>query len=286
VGILVINLATAAAKLGVGEMAGSLALSADGVHALLDGSSNVVGLVGIWLAAKPADEGHPYGHRRFETLAAIVIGLAIVAGLFTILDALVEGVVTGSSQPVKSPLATGVTAASIVVTLMVSRYERRRGEELHSEILIADAGHTLSDALASMVVLASFVGGAVGLRWADLAAAAIVCVFIGRTAWQILARNLQSLADAAQLDPEVLRRVALDVDGVRAAHHVRSRGSKSHVHVDLHIEVDAQMPLARAHRLTHGVEEALRVAFPEICDVVIHTEPAPTDRSEIEDTSP
>ena len=287
--VLLINVVTAAAKLGVGAISGSLALRADGLHALLDGSSNVVGLVGVWLAAKPPDAGHPYGHRRFETLAAIAIGLLILAGLFAILDSLVSALAAGEAAPIQSPLAAVVTAASIGVTLAVSRYERRRGEELHSEVLVADAGHTFSDALASVVVLASFAGGALGLRWADVIAAALVCLFIGRTAYAILSRNFQVLTDAAQLDPAQVARVALGVDGVLDVHHVRSRGTARHVHLDLHVLLDAKTPLDMAHATTHRVEAALEEAFPSVCDVVIHTEPdsAPpsdppaTDRTDV-----
>lgn len=280
--VLAINLATAAAKLGAGAVSGSIALGADGLHALLDGSSNVVGLVGVALGSRPPDAGHPYGHRRFETLAAVLIGLFILGGLFAILDALVSVLAEGTSGPIRSPLAVGVTAASVAVTLGVSRYERQRGDELHSEVLIADAGHSFSDALASMVVLASFAGGALGLRWADPIAAAIVCVLIGRTAYAILARNLRVLTDAAQLDPADVERVASAVEGVRGAHRIRSRGSPRHVHLDLHVTLDPQIPLVQAHATTHLVEAALRDAFPAVCDVVIHTEPheaPPSDAS-------
>ncbi|MCC7537791.1 MAG: cation transporter [Deltaproteobacteria bacterium] len=272
--VLAANLAVTAIKLAVGWWTGALAVLADGVHAMLDSSSNIVGLVGLWLAARPPDADHPYGHRRFETLAAATIGLLIVGGLASVTTGLIETLRAGRSAARASWASAALVAFTIGANVVVSWYEARRGRELSSPILLADAGHTRSDALGATAVLASFAGVALGYWWADPLAAVIVVVLIAKTAYGILRTNLGVLADEARLDPDAVREVALRIEGVRGAHKVRSRGALDHVHVDLHIHVDPEMSVARAHDLTHAVADEVRRSFPSVADVVIHTEPA------------
>lgn len=272
--VLGLNLLVAMGKLAVGSMIGALSLIADGIHSLLDASSNVVGLVGVAAAAKPPDAEHPYGHRRFETLASVVIGLLIAGGLVEILRRVWDGLRGQHAPPEVTWPALAFVAATIVINGFISRYESKRAEALRSSILAADAGHTFSDALAAAAVLASFVAVRLGAGWADLAAAVVVAVFIARTAWKILAINLGVLADRAVLDPRAVHEVACRVEGVRGCHRIRSRGHHDHVHVDLHVHLDPMLPLRDAHAKTHEVIAAIRAAFPEVKDVVIHTEPA------------
>jgi cation diffusion facilitator family transporter len=272
--VLALNLAVAAVKLTLAAITGALSLLADGVHALLDASSNIVGIIGIAVARRPADAGHPYGHRRFETIAAFFIGLLILSGMASILRGLWDGL-TGV-RPV--PIVTSTSALALGVTILanfgISRYEARRGAELRSGVLQADAGHTLSDTLGALAVMASFGATWLGFRAADLVAAVVVAILIGRTAWSVLRENLGILADRARLDPQRVRHVAMSISDVRGAHKIRSRGSADHVLVDLHIHVDPMMTVERAHSVTHEVASAVCAAFPEVADVLIHTEPA------------
>ncbi|MFW6067457.1 MAG: cation diffusion facilitator family transporter [Myxococcota bacterium] len=272
--VLGLNLVVASTKLAVGWSVGALSLLADGLHSLLDASANVVGLVGIAMASRPPDRGHPYGHRRFETMAAVIIGMLIAGGVVELVHRIADGLAGDRPPPEVTWLAVGAVVLTIGVNLLVSRYEARRGRELRSGVLEADSQHTLSDALAAGAVLAGFAAVAMGLPWADLVAAGVVALFIARTAWRILKTNLADLADEAQLDPVEVHRVAVGVPGVRGAHHIRSRGQRNHVHLDLHIHLDPTLPLDRAHAKTHEVIRALRDAFPAVADVVIHTEPA------------
>jgi cation diffusion facilitator family transporter len=272
--VLFLNLLVATTKTAAGLLTGALALVADGVHSFLDASSNVVGLIGMAVASRPPDAGHPYGHRRFETLAALVIGLLIAGGFVEVLRTVGEGLLYGRDAPQVSVWLAAFVAATVVINLFISRYEHRRGQQLRSALLTADSGHTFSDALAALVVLVSLGATALGWAWADMAAALIVCVFIGRTAWHILAENLGALSDQAQVNPDSVRDVALSIPGVRGAHMVRSRGSSDWVLVDLHIQLDPTLSLADAHEKSHEVTTALTNRFPEIKDVVIHTEPA------------
>lgn len=272
--VLGLNVAVAAVKLVLGTAIGSVALFADGVHATLDGAANLVGLVGVFVAARPPDAGHPYGHRRYEPLAAVVIGLFIAAGMIEIVSGIVDGFRGTRQPPNVSWASAGAVAITIAINLFVTRYEARRGRELGSALLSADASHTAADTLGAASVLASFAAVALGVAWADLAAAIVVSLLIARTAWSVLRSNLGVLIDRAQLDPHAVRRVAMAVDGVRGAHRIRSRGPAGHVQLDLHIHVDPQMPVREAHAITHRVSDAIQRAMPEVADVVIHTEPA------------
>jgi cation diffusion facilitator family transporter len=284
--VLALNLAVAAIKLAVGAATGALSLLADGVHALLDASSNVVGLVGIAFASRPADAGHPYGHRRFETLAAVSIGLLILSGMAGVVRGIWDGMMGHRPAPTVTWISAGLVFVTIVANLGISRYEARRGTELKSALLAADAGHTLSDTFGAIAVLVSFGAVALGLRWADMIAAVVVSVLIGRTAWSVLGANLGVLADHARLDPHRVREIAMRVDEVRGAHKIRSRGSPDHVHVDLHIHVDPGMTVERAHQITHDVARAVRAAFPEVADVMIHTEPADGRENDVASVAP
>jgi cation diffusion facilitator family transporter len=272
--VLGLNLVVAATKLIVGTLAGALSLMADGVHSALDASSNVVGLVGLALARRPADPGHPYGHRRFESMAAVIIGLLIAGGVVEIVRRVVEGFVAGREPPRITWVTVAVVAVTVVINLSISAYEARRARTLRSALLHADSRHTFSDALSAGAVLIGFAGVALGVPWADPIAALVVTVFIAHTAYGVLRQNVGTLADEARLDPDAVGRVALGVSGVRQVHQVRSRGAADHVYLDLHVHLDPDMRLADAHAKTHEVAAALREAYPEVADVIIHTEPA------------
>jgi cation diffusion facilitator family transporter len=273
--VLGLNFSVAAAKLAFGAMSGALSLLADGVHALLDGSSNVVGLVGLAAAARPPDAGHPYGHRRFETLTAAGIGVLIAASTFEIARTAIVGAIEGHRAPDIRWQTAAVVAITIIANVVISRYEARRGRELRSAVLSADAGHTMSDALGALAVLASFGAMALGAPpWVDLIAVAVVVALVGRTAYGILKTSFGVLSDHARLDPFAVREVAMRIAGVSGAHKIRSRGPFDAVHVDLHIHVDPGATITEAHAVTHAVKDAIRAAFPDVADVVIHTEPA------------
>lgn len=282
--VLGLNLAVCVGKAAVGLATGSMALLADSVHSLLDASSNVVGLVGIAIASRPPSETHPYGHRRFEALSALAIGLFIAAGLVEIVRNVVGAALGDHPPPDVGVGSIAFVALTLVVNVAISRLEARKGEELRSTLLTADASHTMSDAAASAVVLASFVGVWFGITWADLAAAAVVAVLVGRAALHVLAENLQILTDRAQLDPVRVHAAAMAVPGVRDAHHIRSRGMPGDVEVDLRIHLDPELPLSEAHALCHRVGAHLREVFPEITDTVIH--PEPTGEHEVTTLAP
>ena len=267
-----LNWGVAAAKLVVGSMSGSVALWADGFHSLLDGSSNVVALIGIWIAHRPPDEDHPYGHRKFEAMAALAIAAFLFFACFEVFTSAIERF-RGGHVVEQSPLLYAVALGTLVVNLFVTRYERVQGERLKSDVLIADAAHTGSDVWATLLVLFSFVCARFGWTVVDGIAALVIAGVIAWAGWQILQRTLPTLADAALVPaPEVVA-LAETVAGVHECHDVRSRGVTDEVLVDLHILVDPMLPIAEAHQIGHRVERVVRERWPEVHEVLVHIEP-------------
>jgi cation diffusion facilitator family transporter len=164
-------------------------------------------------------------------------------------------------------------AVTIAVNFWVMVYEKRRGRELGSDFLMADAMHTKSNILSSAGVVAGLVFTGLGYPVADAIAGIMVAAFIAKIGYDILKSATNVLVDTVRIDTDAICRVALEVEGVRDCHKIRTRGSEHHVHLDLHIHLDSEMTLERAHEITHRVQDKLREAFPQVADIIVHTEP-------------
>jgi cation diffusion facilitator family transporter len=272
--VLVLNLAVALAKIVLGSASGAVSILSDGFHSLTDGASNVVALVGVRLARQPPDHDHPYGHRKFETLASV--------GILIFLVLVLVQVVSGAAARLRNPEAPRVDALSflvmsttLLVNLAVVVYERREARRLNSEILLADAHHTTSDLATSLTVIAALVGVRLGHAWLDPAAALVVAAFIAHACWEIFQDTSRILGDRIVIDESRIRAVVQEVPEVLGCHHIRTRGSADHVFLDLHVWMDGRLSLDEAHRLSHVVKDRLMTRFPEIKDAVIHLEPPP-----------
>ena len=272
-----LNLAVCAAKAVYGVLSGSLAIASDAIHSLVDGASNVLGLVVTHFAAAPPDRDHPYGHRKLEIIAASGIGVAIGAAAVRFMWSSLEALITGTAHIQTSRIGFVIIGATMVVNIFVATYEARRARELASPYLAADAAHTASDVVVTAAVLVSFAAAHAGVEWADPVGALLVIAVVARVAWKILSNNLAILMDGAVIDTKAIESTALTVPGVHACHRVRSRGSSDAVHLDLHLLLDGDLSLRRAHVMAHEVEKALRARFPELVDVIIHMEPQDED---------
>jgi cation diffusion facilitator family transporter len=267
-----LNLLVAFTKIAIGFLIRSLSLQADGFHSLLDGTSNVVGLIAISYADRPPDRDHPYGHRKFETLAAMVISLFLFTSGFHILQHAVrrlrnpEDIVVGFA-----PLAALV--ATMVVNLFISAYEARKGRELKSEFLLADSLHTRTDFYGALLVLVSLVLTRLGYPRFDAIGALIIVAILARAGYRIILDAFEALSDRARLDPGDLFRCVMDIPSVRGCHRIRSRGVGDSVYVDLHVKVDPAMPTSQGHTIQHAVMLKIQECFPEVADVVVHLEP-------------
>lgn len=272
--VLFLNLAVAAAKIALGLLTGSVSVLSDGLHSLTDGASNVVAMVGVRVAQQPPDADHPYGHRKFETMASVGILLFLLLVLVQILWAAVDRLQSPDAPDVDT-IAFIVMGATLAVNVAVVAYERREGRRLSSEVLLADAHHTQSDLLTSATVIVALIGVRLGYPLLDPVAALIVAGFIAYACWEIFHDTTRILADQIVIAADDLRAVVMTVPGVMGCHHIRSRGSIDHVFVDLHVWMDAAMRLDDAHRVSHVVKDRIMARFPQVKDAVIHLEPPP-----------
>jgi cation diffusion facilitator family transporter len=270
--ILVANWIVAAAKLGLGIASRLASVTADGLHSFIDGGSNVLGLVAMSIAARPADEDHPYGHGKFEAIASLGIGAMVGIGMLELgrmgFDALVH-----DRHPQVEPGLLYVLITTLVVNLIVTRVERSYGLKLNSPLLLADARHTLSDVFVSLAVIVSVILVSLQVPRADGVVALVVLGVVAYVAWTIVRQAIGILSDTARLEPAHVESIAHAIPGVRRCWRVRSRGMEGSVWVDLKIEVDPEMTTAEAHALADELEERLMSEFSQIVDVVVHVEP-------------
>lgn len=270
---LVLNLTVAFGKIIVGALSGVLAISADGMHSLIDGASNVAALLANRIADKPPDEEHPYGHRRFETMAALLIGALLLLTAWEIVTGAIERLRDGS-EPDISPLAIGVLVVTLIINLFVSRYERREGERLQSELLLADAANTGADVFVTLSVLATtIVIALLGWTWIDPLAALVIVGLIARAGWQVIARTASVLVDTAPFRAGELASVVGGVPGVLKVTQVRSRGTADDAHVDIDVRVARESTAERTAAIADAIRRRLGEQFPGANEVVVRFVP-------------
>jgi cation diffusion facilitator family transporter len=272
--VLAINLVLTATKLAVGFATGSLAVVADAFHSLVDFSGNIVGLLGLWVAGRPADENHPYGHHKYETIATLTIGALLLVAAFEIGRGVVQRLL-GAAPAVShiSPETIGLMAMTFLANVGVTLYETRAGRQLGSSFLMADALHTRADLWVTLSVIASLIGTRLGLAWVDSVVAAGVVFLLVRAAYGILRSSSEVLTDVATVDPAALQKIALGVAGVSDVAAVRSRGRADATYVDLHIKVNPAMDADQAHGVASEVERRIADKLPGVVDTVVHVEP-------------
>jgi cation diffusion facilitator family transporter len=276
--VLVLNWAVALAKLLVGKAIGSLSLVADGYHSLVDGLSNVVGLIGITVSMNPPDEGHPYGHRKFETLASLMGAFLILLTATEVLrDAwakLMGHEASGAAAIVSSWGGFATVIATLVVNVCVATWERHQAKKLSSEFLMVDSGHTYSDVLVTLGVLASLFAARVGYPAMDSLMGAFIGLFIGYIGLNLLHGPIEVLSDAQAVPVEDVEAIVRGVEGVAGCHKVRSRGKPElFFFMELHIQVSPNITVEEGHRLSHVVKAKLQEKWPRMSDAVIHVEP-------------
>ncbi|MEW6109259.1 MAG: cation diffusion facilitator family transporter [Nitrospirota bacterium] len=273
---LVLNSVVSVAKVIYGYMSNSIAITSDGFHSFFDGVSNIVGLIGIWIAYHPPDENHPYGHKKYETLFTIIIGIMIFTTCFQILKQVYHSIVEYHDTHVTS-ISFAVMLATMAINIFVTIYERKRGIELKSEFLVADAIHTKSDIMASVGVIISLIITKSGYHIADTIAGVIIAVLIAKMGYEILKKASNALVDTVCIDTTALEAVIINVPGVKGCHEIRTRGTEHSIYLDLHILVDPEMTTGDAHEVADAVEEKIKSNFPAVVDIVVHIEPEGND---------
>jgi cation diffusion facilitator family transporter len=271
--ILVLNAVVVVVKVLVGVRSGSLTVIGAAIESFLDALNNVIAMVIVAYAAHGPDEDHPYGHDKFETMGAI----AIVGFLSISCFELMRGAVVRLMDP--APFAATTTselmllAGTAIINLVVVAYERRRGRELQSPLLMADAAHTAGDLAVTALAVASLAAARVGLLWADPVLAIIVALIIARSGWLILRVTVPVLVDQRGAGADTIRTAACAVPGVREARAIRSRtNSSGMVFADVTITVDGALEVTRAHEIADAVERSVCAALGT-ADVTVHVEP-------------
>ena len=274
---LLVNTALAVGKTAAGVVGHSHALIADGVESLADILSSLVVWRGMVVASAPADEDHPYGHGKAEPMAAaFVASMLLFAALWIAVQAVRE-ILRPHSLP--APFTLVVLIVVVVVKETLFRLVFKEGSDIESSAVKSDAWHHRSDAITSLCagigITVALIGGK-GYEAADDVAALLASFIIGWNGWRLLLPAMDELMDVAP-DPalvETIRATAAAVDGVQLVEKCLVRKAGYHHFVEMHIEVDPQMPVVRAHSIAHDVKDRVRVKVPAVRDVLVHIEPA------------
>lgn len=267
---LALNVVATLAKLAVGFLTGALSLIADGLDTLFDGLSNVVGLVAVRVSSRPPDREHPYGHRKFETLAALLIASALFVTAWELARSAVERLLEPPT-PVVNQWSVAALVFSGLVQGLTGWWELRRAQALNSEVLRADARHTLASIGVSVAVLGGLGLVRLGYVWADPLMALLVAGVIFKIGIDTVRENIPALVDRAPLEPENIAAVVAGVEGVRSFHRIRSRGPADNVAIDLHVRVSPHLSMQDANAIADEVRRRL-LALPGVGDVTVHAE--------------
>jgi len=273
---LLCNLALAAAKAAAGILGHSQAVLADALHSLTDSVTDIAVILGVRFWTAPADEDHPHGHGRIETLITVVIGLTVGAVAVGMGVQAIRGL---RHDPGTAPtaIALAVALVSIVVKEVLYQWTARVGREVRSPALVANAWHHRSDAISSIPAAVAVAVTLIDPGWAvvDRVGAVVVCLLILQASWRILQPAIDQLIDAGApaSDRRHIEELALQVDGVEAAHAVRTRYVGADLAVDLHVEVDGGLSVGEGHTIAVAVRRKLIEEGPNVTDALVQIEP-------------
>ena len=221
--VLFLNLIVAVAKIVFGYASGAISILSDGFHSLTDTGSNIVGLIGVRAADQPPDAEHPYGHRKFETVAAAAVTVFLFLLILEVLRNAFNHLSGRSAPPDISIAGFVIMVVTVIINLAVVRYESAEAERLRSEVLLADALQTRGDVWTSIAVIVALAGARAGLTILDPIAALVVAGFIGRALVQIAATTTQILSDRVVMSEADIYREVMSVQGVLGCHQIRTR---------------------------------------------------------------
>ncbi|MBU5336892.1 cation diffusion facilitator family transporter [Intestinibacter bartlettii] len=271
--ILVANLAVTIMKLIVGSYIQSTSVLADGFHSFSDSASNIVGIIGISIAQRPKDKRHPYGHTKFEVLSSLFIGIMMV---FIALK-----IVTEAILKIKDPESLNMTNVSfviliitLIINIVVSKYEYSVGKKMNSYILISDSLHTRSDVYVSIGVLVTLICIKLGFPPViDKVVSFVVGIFILHGAYEIFKSTIKILVDGAVIEENKIKEIVKEFNEIKEIKNIRSRGSQNDIHVDIDILVEPDMTVEKSHELSHKIENTMREKINRNIQVTTHIEP-------------
>lgn len=270
--VLVLNIVVLVIKAVLGWRSGSLSLMADSLHSVTDSANNVLGLVAIAFASPYPDRDHPYGHHKYEAIGALGVAAFLGVACLEIVQSAVNRLFFGGRTPEIEPSMLWWMLLVVGINIFVAFYERRVGLKLGSQILIADAHHTMSDIWITLTVIGGSIGVYFGYGWLDLLLAFPVAILVFRSGWEVLRENLPWLVDEMAIAPEAIHTLVMEVPGVINCHDIASRGLIGRqVFIDMHLIVEAN-DLRQAHAITEEIEARLEQRYRPV-RVTIHVEP-------------
>ena len=273
---IVINLALAGFKFLAGFLAHSGAMVSDAVHSASDVLATFIVILGVKLAGRDADRDHPYGHERLECVAALILGVILAATGIGIGLSGIRKITGGEALVVPGALALIAAIVSIVVKEAMFWYTWLAAKKIDSSALKAEAWHHRSDALSSVGSFAGILGARLGFPALDPVASVIICLFILKAAWDIMADALGKMTDHA-CPPAMVQEMAdsiLSQPGVLGLDTLNTRLFGDRVYVDVEIQADGDLPLKMTHATAQAVHDALEAQFPQVKHCMVHVNPA------------
>jgi cation diffusion facilitator family transporter len=269
-----LNVLVLETKFSLGLATGSLSLLADAVHSFADSASNVLGLVAMRLANPMPDWDHPYGHSKFESLGALgIAGFLIVAGIEILGSAIQRLLSPGDTTSLQVSNSNLIMMVGVLlINIGVAVYESKKGKELNSRLLQADAKHTLSDVWVTVVILVGMLGIRYGWLWLDIVLAFMVAGLIFWSAWEVITENIPFLSDRVAISAKEIMGIVMDVYGVLNCHSITSRGVVGQeVFIEMHLVV-APKEINAAYEIVEAVENKLQDKYGQV-HVTIQLEP-------------
>ena len=275
------NLLLSVGKIAAGIVGRSGAMIADGIHSVSDFVTDLVVMIFVRVSAMPKDEDHDYGHGKFETLATIIIGLAlfgVAVGIFWKNVNLVAAVAYGQSIEPPEAIAFAAAAISILVKEALYRYTRWVGEKVNSQVVVANAWHHRSDALSSIATLLG-IGGAyfIGDKWCilDPIAAIAVSVLIAKVAYDLIKPGIGEMLERSlpKEQEDEIEQIVLSNKHFSDVHNLKTRRIGSGITIELHVRVPGNMTVSESHEATVDVERRLREHYGQRTQVILHVEP-------------
>lgn len=274
---IIVNLILSFFKLLAGIVAKSGAMVSDAVHSASDVFSTVIVIVGVNIAAKKSDEEHQYGHERMECVASIILAAILFATGIGIGIGGVEKIIGGQYGKLEVPGSLALIAAigSIVVKEWMYWYTRAAAKKINSGALMADAWHHRSDALSSIGASIGILGARMGFPILDSVASVVICLFIGKAAFDIFKDAINKLVDKS-CDEAVVEQMKVVInaqEGVLHIDQIKSRLFGAKIYVDIEIAADGSQSLDEAHKIAEAVHDAIELEFPDVKHCMVHVNP-------------
>lgn len=270
-----INVLQTLIKIGFGILGQSAALIADGIHSLSDLLSDLLVIIAVKLGSREADLDHPYGHRRFETIATVILGSSLIAVGGAIAWSVMERMANPEHLPVPNVLSLGVATLSILINEWLYHYTKRIAKTTRSKLLLANAWHQRSDAISSLVVLVGIGAVMMGYPLADGVAAIVVALMVAKIGLNLVFESIKELVDTS-LPPALvaeIRTAIHAIDGVEGIHLLRTRQMGEDALIDAHIVVDPRITVSEGHMIGDIVRNDLIKRFDDVMDVLVHVDP-------------